>query len=551
MEYNKRTTKLEQYKEKLKEREFNNDTYFLDKFTNNNNYNNNNRLDRTLNPRNNSLINQENQIFNNNDFSRTSRRNVTPNINYINKNNNNNNFDDSNMINNYNSNFPNIGNNNNINHTNSNNTLNMYNNNTNNNNSISNLNNYSRPRTQNQNKNYIQNNNNNIDYSNDPFGNSYKGAGIIPRDRGAFIKEDQLNQNKMLKEIWASEIEEKKRREEKERQIQKERDLKEDEKIRKTIEEEKQQIEEEKKKKQEKEKNIVKENEQLIQNKKIISENGGNTDKEIQQNNEVINNNVDLNNYNYNYNYNRKKYENLDLNKIQFYRKNKNDFNNNNMNEKIYYRNKINQYNLYNNRRVNQFEFSPNPRMLDDSKNPQIAKLKNEINSGYMEISSLFKQLKNNVIEANQNRNKAQNNFKLITDEINKEKMYQLQLEKKRYDQMKQEEMFDNYYANVRDVDPIYHIKNDKNFQKENSNLSDMSNLARAGQNLIRLKAQSEFIPIGVNTYDNNIRIEENDRLNENINDPGNNIALGDDEPKNNMEIESETIFQQTGEDNF
>ena len=551
MEYNKRTTKLEQYKEKLKEREFNNDTYFLDKFTNNNNYNNNNRLDRTLNPRNNSLINQENQIFNNNDFSRTSRRNVTPNINYINKNNNNNNFDDSNMINNYNSNFPNIGNNNNINHTNSNNTLNMYNNNTNNNNSISNLNNYSRPRTQNQNKNYIQNNNNNIDYSNDPFGNSYKGAGIIPRDRGAFIKEDQLNQNKMLKEIWASEIEEKKRREEKERQIQKERDLKEDEKIRKTIEEEKQQIEEEKKKKQEKEKNIVKENEQLIQNKKIISENGGNTDKEIQQNNEVINNNVDLNNYNYNYNYNRKKYENLDLNKIQFYRKNKNDFNNNNMNEKIYYRNKINQYNLYNNRRVNQFEFSPNPRMLDDSKNPQIAKLKNEINSGYMEISSLFKQLKNNVIEANQNRNKAQNNFKLITDEINKEKMYQLQLEKKRYDQMKQEEMFDNYYANVRDVDPIYHIKNDKNFQKENSNLSDMSNLARAGQNLIRLKAQSEFIPIGVNTYDKNIRIEENDRLNENINDPGNNIALGDDEPKNNMEIESETIFQQTGEDNF
>ena len=522
MEYNKRTIKLEQYKEKLKEREFNNDTYFLDKFSNNNNYNynnnnNNNRLDMTLNPKNNSLINQENQIFNKNDFSRTSRRNATPNINHIN---NNNKFD--NLY------------------------LNAYNN-TNNNNSITNLNNYSRPRTKNQNQNYIQNNNNIIDYSKDPFGNSYKGAGIIPRDRGAIIKEDQLNQNKKLKEIWASEMEEKKRREEIEKQKQKEIDLIEDEKIRRIVEEEKKQLEEEKKIKKQNEKNIVKENEQLIQNKKNILENGGNTNKEVQQNNEVINNNSDLNNFKYNYI--RKKYENLDLNKIQFYRKNNNN-NNNNINEKIYYRNKINQYNLFNNRKVNQFEFSPNPRLLDDSKNPQIAKLKNEINTGYMEISSLFKQLKNNVLEANLNKNKAQNNFKLISDEINKEKMYHLQLEKKKYDQMRQEEMFDNYYANVRDVDPIYHIKNDKDFLKEKSNLSDMSNLAKAGQNLIRLKAQSEFIPIGVNSYDNNIRIEENEANNENINDPGNNIALKDD-PKNNVEIESETIFQQTGEDNF
>ena len=540
MEYNKRTIKLEQYKEKLKEREFNNDTYFLDKFSNNNN----NRLDRTLNPKKNSLINQENQIFSNNDFSRTSRRNATPNINYIN-NNNNNNIDNSNMIYNNNSNLPNIDNKNNIN------TINVFNNNinnANNNNSITNLNNYSRPRTQNLNKNYIQNNNNAIDYSKDPFGNSYRGAGIIPRDRGANIKEDQLNQNKMLKEIWALEMEEKKRREEMEKQKQKEYDLIEDEKIRRIVEEEKKQVEEEKRLKKENEKNIVKENEQLIQNKKNNLENGGNTQIEIQQNNEEINNFSDLNNYNYNYI--KKKYENLDLNNIQFYRKNKNDFNNNNINEKIYYRNKINQYNLFNNRRVNQFEFSPNPRLLDDSKNPQIAKLKKEINSGYMEISSLFKQLKNNVIEANLNKNKAQNNFKIISDEINKEKMYHLQLEKKKYDQMKQEEMFDNYYANVRDVDPVYHIKNDKDFQKEKSNLSDMSNLARAGQNLIRLKAQSEFIPIGVNTYDSNIRNEDNERINENINDPGNNIALNDD-PKNNIEIESETIFQQTGEDNF
>ena len=39
--------------------------------------------------------------------------------------------------------------------------------------------------------------------------------------------------------------------------------------------------------------------------------------------------------------------------------------------------------------------------------------------------------------------------------------------------------------------------------------------------------------------------------LNEGINDPRNNIAINDEGDKNNIEIESETIFQQNDEGNF
>ena len=204
----------------------------------------------------------------------------------------------------------------------------------------------------------------------------------------------------------------------------------------------------------------------------------------------------------------------------------------------MFYKNKIRNNNIYNNRKVNEFEFCPNPRQLEDSPNPQISKLKKEVNSGYMEISSLFKQLKNNVIEANQNRNKAEKQLKYITDEINKEKKYRLQLEKKKYEQMRPEEIYNNYYASVRDVDPILYEKNETNLEQNN-----MSNLAKVGQNLIRLTSQSEFIPVGSNTYDNNILIGDNPGFNY---DPNNNIALNNNNEfgENNQEIESETVFQ-------
>ena len=283
---------------------------------------------------------------------------------------------------------------------------------------------------------------------------------------------------------------------------------------------------------------MLQENAQLIKNKKEIYENGtnnNNNENDYLQNNNYNNQiiNQDINPY-YNNNLykNESKYKNRDLNNIHFYRRSKN----NNQNKNIFYKNKIKNNHNYNSRKVNEFEFSPNPRQLEDSRNPQISKLKKEVNSGYMEISSLFKQLKNNVIEANQNRNKAEKQLKYITDEINKEKKYRLQLEKKKYEQMRPEEIYNNYYANVRDVDPIYYEKNQTNLEQNN-----MSNLAKVGQNLIRLTSQSEFIPVGSNTYDNNTLIGDNQGFNY---DPNNNIALNNELGENNQEIESETVFQ-------
>ena len=351
----------------------------------------------------------------------------------------------------------------------------------------------------------------------------------------------------MLREIWAVEMQEKKEREERERQRQKELDILDDERIRREIEEEKLKEEQENQRKKEKEKKILEENAQLLQNKKNIIENGNdridynqdqfNNDNNYQAININPNSNSSINNIS-NYLYNKQFIKNIDLNNIHFYRNKNNNMKikQNNSKKRLY-------NNIMNNRKVNEFEFAPNPRELDDSKNPQISKLKKEVNSGYMEISSLFKQLKNNVIEANQNKNRAEKELKYITDEINKEKMYHLQLEKKKYDQMKPQENYNNYYASIRDVDPIYHIKKENNIKENN-----MSNLAKVGQNLIRLTAQSEFIPIGSNNYENNYIIDENKGLNEN--DLRNDMLINEDN-NNNLEIESETIFQPNENSNF
>ena len=144
--------------------------------------------------------------------------------------------------------------------------------------------------------------------------------------------------------------------------------------------------------------------------------------------------------------------------------------------------------------------------------------------------------------------------------------MYHLKMNKIKYEQMKQEEMENNYYVNIRDVDPIFHANMGRNAEQNN-----MSNLAKVGQNLIRLSSQSKFIPIGVNNYDSNNFVESNEGinmgineglnvgineglnegLNEGIDDPRNNLDGNDESSKNNMEIESETVFQPNDEENF
>ena len=74
--------------------------------------------------------------------------------------------------------------------------------------------------------------------------------------------------------------------------------------------------------------------------------------------------------------------------------------------------------------------------------------------------------------------------------------------------------------------------------------VKQLSALAQAGQNLVGLKAESEFIPInGPNENNNN---EYNNEINNNMmgNDPKNNIAISKTEYKN-LDNESYTIYKQ------
>ena len=385
------------------------------------------------------------------------------------------------------------------------------------------------------------------------YGNSYKGTGIIPREKGN--NEDKKNQNMVLRDIWFKEIEEKKIRKEKEKQRQKELDLLEEQRILRDIEEEKMKYNYEKQKKEQMEKNVRNDN------SKIIEENKKNNN--LNQNININDNNNNLKNAINNYN-------NIDLNNILNYNKNniqnnyQNNYNNNQKNINQQYYNSINANNYQNNQKiyrpymrtyrspppsnilkVNDFEFSPNPKQLDDSKNPQIAKLKNEVNKQYMEISSLFKTLNKNVIEANQRKNYAEKEFNYIKNEINKEKMYQYSKNAKLKKNIQNiPPNYNNKNINYIDVDPFYQ---DKNYINNNINIDkrfEISNLAKAGQNSIRLTSQSEFVPIN-NNFNINNHMMNREISNININgDPGDNIAVSST-GGTNLGGDSIAIFQQ------
>ena len=327
-----------------------------------------------------------------------------------------------------------------------------------------------------------------------------------------------------------------------EKRKKEEMDILEEERIKKEIEEINKREERERQEQKEKENNVYKENEQLIKNK------NKNKIKYLENAINGVNNNIKYNNYNtkaqlvksesFNYNESierlKNKYKNVDLNNIHFYRNNnKNNENKKLIENKLYY-NRIKNNIINNRRKVNQFEFAPNPKLLDDSKNPQIARLKKEVNYGYMQISSYMKNLRNNIIEADNNKTKAEKELKTITKEIDKEKQYQLYLDKIEYEKNKNDENYfykNNYYTNVNDVDPIYYNLMPV-YQSNMNDKNQMSNLAKVGQNLIKLSSESEFIPIGKNYNNyNNIGITEQILLE-------NNVEKG--------EIENETIFQKS-----
>ena len=393
----------------------------------------------------------------------------------------------------------------------------------------------------NHNKIRTQKNLDEYDYNKDPYGNNYSGVHILPRWREDEIKKKRNEEIDKYREMWSKEIEERRIKKLEEEKKKKEMDILEEERIKKEIEELNKRELKEKQAQKEKENIISKENEQLIKNRFLIK------NQNKFEENGIINNNITSDNINNNNNENnnqikpnlvksesfnylesmerlKNKYKDVDLNSIHFYPQNRRDIEI----RKLIIEKKLNSNKLKNNvinnkRSVNEFEFSPNPKLLDDSKNPQIAKLKKEINYGYMQISSAIKNLRKNIIQADNNKLKAEKELKLINTDFNKEQKYQLQLDKIEYDKRKKDNTYiNNYnndfykYTNINDIDPMYYnIAPVVQSNMNNNNKNEMSNLAKVGQNLIKLNSESEFIPIGMNYYYKNMY--ENIGVNEGI----------------------------------
>ena len=497
METNKPKSRREQYQEKLKERELYSNN-FLDRFTENGagaplrnndgsiitkrrtmlnndyediilsqrnatpnplNYNTNQQINlmnqTNLNNNNNITNNDNNNYFNNNFYQTLPNRNIDINNIYKNDNNNNINENQNDIINNdfQMTNFhrrPQSQNN-------YNNTLNS--NQTNNNQFI--------------NRGY--NNINNIDQENnirnDPFGNNYQGTGILTRDRNS--EEDMKYKNQILRETWLKEIEEKRIRDAQRKKEQQELDLKYEERYRREIEEERELENLEKLKKKENEENARNINNIMIENNK--------KNRKMQNDDEFQNNNMIMNGNN--------------LEPLQMQNQNENqiedEFNSQQQEQNFrILRQPNNDYinkNNFDELRINEFGLDSNPRELEDNINEQIAKLRNDVNSQYIEMSNLFGKLKMDVIEANQLKNEAEKELQYIKKELAKNKMASLAYDAQLNQVLERHSPYNNLHINIKDVDPLYSLKNAKKDLQSTSNMiyaTDMIN----EQNLNRVK---------------------------------------------------------------
>ena len=392
-----------------------------------------------------------------------------------------------------------------------------------------------------------QMNNNNIINKEGRDYDHYEGTGVI-------LKEDNIEENnrrkyKNLREEWLKEIEEKKEREESRKRKEREEEYRLEEKYRKEMEEEKERERKEKMK--------------LNDNLRDIS----NTNLMMMENNKRKKNLLemeDLNNIN-NYNNqesmamngnNLEPIQNIQENRII----NENEINNQNFGI-IREQNNIN----YNNEQINDMEFeSNNPQDLDENINMQIAKLREDVNSQYIEMSNLFGKLKMDVIEATQLKNEAEKELQYIRKELAKNKMASLAYDAELNQVLEKHAPYNNLHINIKEVDPLYSLRNIRKDIQTTSNMvynTDMINeqnvnrvkqlsaLAQAGQNLIGLKAESEFIPINSPIENNNN--EYNNEIKNNIieNDPKNNIAVSKTGYKN-LESESYPVYQQENKEN-
>ena len=392
-----------------------------------------------------------------------------------------------------------------------------------------------------------QMNNNNIINKEGRDYDHYEGTGVI-------LKEDNIEENnrrkyKNLREEWLKEIEEKKEREESRKRKEREEEYRLEEKYRKEMEEEKERERKEKMK--------------LNDNLRDIS----NTNLMMMENNKRKKNLLemeDLNNIN---NYNNQESMTMNGNNLEPIHNiqenriiNENEINNQNFGI-IREQNNIN----YNNEQINDMEFeSNNPQDLDENINMQIAKLREDVNSQYIEMSNLFGKLKMDVIEATQLKNEAEKELQYIRKELAKNKMASLAYDAELNQVLEKHAPYNNLHINIKEVDPLYSLRNIRKDIQTTSNMvynTDMINeqnvnrvkqlsaLAQAGQNLIGLKAESEFIPINSPIENNNN--EYNNEIKNNIieNDPKNNIAVSKTGYKN-LESESYPVYQQENKEN-
>ena len=410
-----------------------------------------------------------------------------------------------------------------------------------------------RPRSQiNYNNNIYRATNNQFNYTNSSNFRElrdydhYEGTGVILKENN--LDEDKRIKYRNLREEWLKEIEERKEREALRKRREKEEDYRLEEKYMKEMNEIKERERSEKIKLNDNLREINDTNLRMMEDNKK---------KNLNQNEDYINNN--------NINYNQE----MNINNMESFPPQENGMPLNQTNSQNFgilkESNNNTELNIINNySNMNEFDLDSNPQDIDDNINIQIAKLRDDVNSQYIEMSNLFGKLKMDVIEANQLRNEAEKELQYIRKELIKNKMANLAYDAELNQVLEKHAPYNNLHINVKDVDPLYSLRNVKKNIQTTSNMiynTDMVNeqnvnrvkqlsaLAQAGQSLIGLKAESEFIPI--NNPDEN-GIEENNNINNNImmeNDPKNNIAISKTGYKN-LESESYPVYQDDNNNN-
>ena len=403
----------------------------------------------------------------------------------------------------------------------------------------------------------VNNNNNFMQRSDVRDFDHYEGTGVILKENG--LDENNKRKYRNLREEWLKEIEEKKEREAVRKKREREEELKIEEKYRKELEEEKERERLEKMKFNDNLRDISNTNLKMMENNK-------------KKKNIIDIENTDLNNINNINNYNPKDIMAMNGNNLEQVQ--------NNMEENQIIENEPNAQNFgiirdpnnidinnninnINNNQMNEIEFdSNNPQELEENINMQIAKLRDDVNNQYIEMSNLFGKLKMDVIEATQLKNEAEKELQYIRKELAKNKMASLAYDAELNQALEKHAPYNNLHINIKEVDPLYSLRNVRKDIQTTSNMiysTDMINeqnvnrvkqlsaLAQAGQNLIGLKAESEFIPIS-NPNENNNNNEYNGDININNNigesDAKNNIAISKTGYKN-LENESYPIYQQ------